>query len=379
MSIYKGKNNAALLRKDRSVVELYKGDTRIFGYNSKVSGEKISVDNVHPVEHKMRVSVRTENLADYSTVEDWVMSPVEDIIITDEYMDVQTTNIWAYNYLTIPLLKANTTYTLWFEVEIYDRNEGTGATKVSCYFESDEKSSIALYNNGEKATRLFTYTPTQDKIDEKLYFNTNEGSAVGAKAKWKILVIEGNHTLDTITPYVDPTAVTVGRYGKNLFKTTNYSKGSILIADGSINTGVAKYIETSDYIPLKAGTYTISYKNGANLRYVCLFNQEKEVTGNFWSGRKNPYTFTINEDCFVRIDIERADNVAIDNYDTFFADFEVQLEPGKSATTYEEYKGETYNPTAEGTVEGITSTYPNMTLLSYTPGVVIECEYVSDE
>ena len=177
----------------------------------------------------------------------------------------------------------------------------------------------------------------------------------------------------------DLSSVSVTKCGKNLFKTTNYSKGSIRVEDGSINTGVAKCVETSDYIPLKAGTYTISYKKGANLRYVCLFNQEKEVTGNFWSSRKNPYTFTIDEDCLVRIDIERANSVAIDNYDTFFADFEVQLELGKVATVYEPYiEPVIYTPNADGIVEGVLSISPSMNIFTNKVGVLIEAKYNAD-
>lgn len=59
-----------------------------------------------------------------------------------------------------------------------------------------------------------------------------------------------------------------------------------------------------------------------------------------------------------------------------FSQFDFQLEVGESATEYEEYKEPTYyTPNADGTVEGVKSIYPNMTLMADTSGVLIECEY----
>ncbi len=132
---------------------------------------------------------------------------------------------------------------------------------------------------------------------------------------------------------------------KNLLKPTNNVLGSLSVADGSINSAV-KYATTTDFISLKAGTYTISYKTGANLRYVAWFNKNKEIVGNVWSGRANPYTFTIDSDYLVRFDIERDGNVAIENLETFFTEYEVQLEEGLTATEYVSYL-----PTPETPIE----------------------------
>ena len=62
MAIYVGENNALLLKKYRSVVELYKGDKKIFGYNDSAEGKVIAVGNAHPIEHKLKVEVKSKNL-----------------------------------------------------------------------------------------------------------------------------------------------------------------------------------------------------------------------------------------------------------------------------------------------------------------------------
>ena len=68
MAIYVGENNALMLKSDRSVVEFYKGDTKIFGYNNSAQGEIITADNVHPIEHKLKVKLSSDTITDFSGV-----------------------------------------------------------------------------------------------------------------------------------------------------------------------------------------------------------------------------------------------------------------------------------------------------------------------
>jgi hypothetical protein len=67
----------------------------------------------------------------------------------------------------------------------------------------------------------------------------------------------------------------------------------------------------------------------------------------------------------------------------------IQLEESPATTLYEPWvdptgftvtdgKGNTYTPNTDGTVEGVTSTSPTMTLSTDTEGAVIECEYNRD-
>ena len=57
----------------------------------------------------------------------------------------------------------------------------------------------------------------------------------------------------------------------------------------------------------------------------------------------------------------------------------MQLEVGTDATEYEAYKGQdTYTPIADGTVKGVKSIYPSMTIFTDNDGVLINCEYNAD-
>ena len=59
--------------------------------------------------------------------------------------------------------------------------------------------------------------------------------------------------------------------------------------------------------------------------------------------------------------------------------FKPQLELGTTKTDYEPYIAPTeFTPTADGTVNGVTSLYPNTTLTTGTDGVIINCEYNRD-
>ena len=56
----------------------------------------------------------------------------------------------------------------------------------------------------------------------------------------------------------------------------------------------------------------------------------------------------------------------------------VQIEYGSTATEYESYKCQTVNADSDGNVENIISVYPNMTLLTDTEGITINCTYNAD-
>ncbi len=68
MAIYVAQNNAVLLKNDRSVAELYKGNKRLFGYNGSGKGKIITVENVHPIKHNLKLKLHSDILTDFSDV-----------------------------------------------------------------------------------------------------------------------------------------------------------------------------------------------------------------------------------------------------------------------------------------------------------------------
>lgn len=190
---------------------------------------------------------------------------------------------------------------------------------------------------------------------------------------------------------------------KNLFKTTNYEKGSL--SNGAVSS-LQKFAITSDYIFLPKGNYIISYikgavgVDGAHLRYIAVYDKDKNyiASESLWSARVNNYKFTLDGDRYVRIDLEKSapdggvgsGSYPIENYDTFLTDNKVMLELGTTATAYTPYVdvegvnvtvtdgeiSQTATADAEGNVK-LMSLAPNMTLVGEN-GTVIDCTYNRD-
>nr|DAT96422.1 MAG TPA: hypothetical protein [Bacteriophage sp.] len=58
---------------------------------------------------------------------------------------------------------------------------------------------------------------------------------------------------------------------------------------------------------------------------------------------------------------------------------DLQIEISPIVTDYEPYITKVdYTPTADGIVEGVTSLYPNTTLMTDTNGIIIDCDYYKD-
>lgn len=94
-------------------------------------------------------------------------------------------------------------------------------------------------------------------------------------------------------------------------------------------------------------------------------------------------TITLSKDCTLRIDFYQHINSAAEEhssktiYKAIFSN--IQLEVGSTATDYEPYiEPQTVTANADGTVEGLTSISPDMTVTTDTEGVVIDMTYNAD-
>jgi hypothetical protein len=179
-------------------------------------------------------------------------------------------------------------------------------------------------------------------------------------------------TSDTIT---DLSGVEVSRYGKNLcsnifseYANTNYCSfyiGNVplimslkdkdtsvdisgcyfgwAVDPNNVNNGYRWVVENGTVKSLKTNT---SVQNGKRCPYLIIY-----------PGGDNAET-TLNK---------------------IMQRWDIQVELGTVATEFEPYKSYlTATASADGTVEGLTSLSPNMTLVSDTEGVTINCEYYRD-
>ena len=274
-------------------------------------------------------------------------------------------------------------------------------------------------DKGDPAVTDQTYSPDSENaqsgkavaeavaIEQKRSDNTFANALKSSKSGSAILIDDVSpvtHEMsvkissDTVT---DLTAVKVTRCGKNLIplpyselpigtttlngiEFTVYEDGSILM-NGTATTSFPRYLYNNkqDLLGLRAGDIITGSKWVSDYNQKANFN----VTFNYYNidgsmeqgdinlGGRQSLTTTITED-YVGwgIYIYISSGKTFDNLL-----FKPQLELGETATDYEPYVEPTeYTPNADGTVNGVTSLYPNTTLMTDTEGVIITCEYNKD-
>ena len=186
---------------------------------------------------------------------------------------------------------------------------------------------------------------------------------------------------------IDLTSVKVTRCGKNLLKYPYYYKSSTVtshgitftdkgdgtvIANGAATATVTYYLQFhEDRFALDKGKqYFLSGcpSGGSSSTYIIQGTDGTSYYTDFGDGN----LFTANGNgCYFYIAVY--EGTTLNN-----VVFKPQLEEGTVATEYQPYESETFTPLSDGTVEGIKSVAPTMTLFTDTEGVEIEIEYNQD-
>lgn len=142
-------------------------------------------------------------------------------------------------------------------------------------------------------------------------------------------------------------------------------------------TAIARYELYNDYAIVKDGYITLSF--AGTFKNMIWDFQLLDADKNIIKHMQTSGTATINlnnypEAVYWSVGIKRqTDNVEVSGV------VYPQIEIGQTATEYEAYSTPTeHTPSADGTVEGITSLSPNMTILTDTEGAIVECEYIKD-
>jgi hypothetical protein len=184
----------------------------------------------------------------------------------------------------------------------------------------------------------------------------------------------------------------VSRYGKNLLDISNIIGTTVTVNGGTLTCGVDGGITGSGTptsgcsffglpnLYLSSGTYTLS-RSGIFTNMTCVVyirNAEGKVLATFGvNDMINGVTNTCNladypTYSYLSFEIKRSDNNIEMSGTAYF-----QLEKGDTATPYELYKEpQTVTANADGTVDGLTSLSPNMTIMTETEGAVINAHYL---
>lgn len=324
-----------------------------------MKGEIVTADDVSSAIHAVKTKASGKNLFNVKNIEltgstDAFISSVDENSITITTSDTYTKNGVVRTGKTLrdlaPLLEIGKTYVISAETQSYFKR-----------FVLHEGDSELYFGQ--------PFVPTEKDLSAVVYvygLAYTKGDGIGDCIISNIQIEEGE-TATEYTPYIAPETVKVRRCGKNL-----YNGGDIAATkSATINIGM-----------IPSGEYTISANVSSDdtehsKSLVLLYYVDDSYKGiSLERGtRKN---CVVSLDAPVnKIAFYASINASASENDVFsFAD--IQIERGAVATEYEAYKGAEYTPAADGSVDGVTSIFPHMTILTDTEGVTMECEYNID-
>ena len=348
-----------------------------------LSGAVVFADDVSPVDHNPVVKAKSKNMATfggsgekngltYSCVDGvWTISGTPSIA----YGGIQSRDITG-------LLEDGETYTI-SQSKNFASSSADGAMYLQIIAERhDGTQSFIISAVGDR-------TFTVDKQQYKTYvMSLQAGTALSPVSLTGFTVqLEKGSKATEHTPYVDPSTVTVKRYGKNLVTITEgmttesngvtfTTKGTGGISVSGTPTGISRLALYGGGAIVKSGMITLSL-SGSYTNIVPdfqLLDDSGAIVKHIQTG--SCVTLNLNEYPDVtswNIAIKRAENNVSCSGTVY-----IQIEYGSKATAFEKAVATTHIPATDGTVPGVTSISPNMTILTDTEGVIVECEYNRD-
>ncbi len=332
-----------------------------------LSGSVVAADDVSPLGCYLSVRAHGKNLLPYPYKE--TTKTASGITFTDNGDGTITANGTA---------TATTTFNLNNNVPLIG-----GKTYVM-----SNNYMVASYKNEVGSVKWFIGTTpfvwNEEYTLVQLYLQISSGATVN-NVVIKPQVEQGN-TPTVYESWFDPSTVTVKRLGKNLLKNEENSQtiNGITFAvqdDGTVSASGTATADATFVIykrpPLEVGeTYVLNGNpSGAseNKYYMRLVLA--------WDGvNHNLYDYGTGTGFEVGGKVTAA-NLSITIKSGVTANgllFKPMICHVSCDNSFEPYTEQTAIPAADGTVSGMTSLSPNMTILTDTEGVTIECEYIRD-
>ena len=368
-------------------VKSYADNTFANALKGTISDTAMLLDDVSPVTHEMGVKVKSKNLFDYDTqpnlnAQNNIGTSVKrdnGFTLTADPNATSGTFFGAYGVSALNL-KPNTTYTSRATVTLVDNGSTNlgeaGSVNCSLKLAPALTGGVGViivngYTNYTVGTRevITTFTTPSD-MSRLQYVMTKLSNHTSVT--FKDIQIEEGTTSTAYTPYVpDLTAVKVSRCGKNLIDKS--------IAYNNWTPSVGGYKMLYLYVG-KNSTVTVSLLQKYNIGlegYLYIRCGKSDTSTKYWL-----YHSTVSKLCNKSVTVTSEDGyITIGATEPAYNNFkdEIMVELGTTATDYEPYKEcAEYTPTADGTVNGVTSLHPNTTLTTDTDGVIIDCEYNRD-
>lgn len=357
-------DKALILKQDFD--EVYWTAANNFGLKGKGQGELVTLENVHPIEHKVEVGLSSKNLfndaeANITKTEDYFKSNVG--YSTDAF----------YSLAVEPNETYIATFMIRTEVErVWGAELGVGI------------GSLPTYGQGRIALSLITKESYQNFVTHTIRFTVPADVHIvyfqtATEYKFKNFQIEKGTTATAYAPYIaDFSDCKVTACGKNLF---DYEEFMRRWDNGEYYTNDAT---TNGYfvldVQLKPSTKYYIKANGTRGGGVVLMSTKEAVNSdagctigvsNTWEAEQ-----AVTTEASGKIYI----GAAVAEYVTreLFENAIVQIEYGTTATDYEPYNETEYTAAADGTVKGVKSISPTMNISTNKAGAVINAECFLD-
>lgn len=337
----------------------YANNTFASAIKNSVSGEILKLSDVSSIEHNLKIQLKN--------------SKEKENLITYPYNNLPTEK----NGITVTdngdgSITLNGTATVFTYIHLDGFIIESGRYTTS--FLSERISGLTFYSG-------FSGVETNDYAGN-VWADTETFFTISVKCRCSFqLHIEGGTVLENVTVYprvereiVDFSGVTVSRYGKNLFD-GGLITGCWLYSNSAFSKST-NYICSKNKIRIVPNTAFIVSVNSAigKCDGVLLYDVNEEYIGKAaisFSGQNVRFT-TPNDAVYANINIY-GENINVEDVEF------VQLEVGTTATEYEPYKeSQIVIANADGTVAGITSASPNMTVVTDVENVIVNLTYNVD-
>ena len=355
----------------------------------KKQGGTVRIDDAAPVQHEMALRVNGKNLVPYpyrdgsKTINGVTFTVNEDGTVTANGTSTEDTTFVLHNMSGLAGL-------VHFPKGKYSLS-GVSDGSFSTHY-----MNVAFFNNGAKivdTTFISTKTIDLPQDADALYVGLRIKSGVSVSNRIFSPQIEAGDAATAYEPYIPPAAMRVQRYGKNLvpypYNFTEKTVGGVTFTaneDGTITlNGTATTAVSTPYwsaltlvghLPLQIGTtYTLSGSPG---------DMALTMGGAAYSGRTSDAGTGTVIATFAPTNAPDRDGYRIDVYlkaGGVYNNvvFKPQVEVGDAATAYEPYIPPTEHiPAADGTVAGVLTLDPTITLTTDSAGAVLEAEYSRD-
>lgn len=388
----------------------YSSDNFANALKGNISGSIVQADDVSPIEHNVRCRVRGKNL--FNNIDDY---KGYDYSYSTSDRALTVTGRYVHKFI---LLEEGKTYTF------SCKSARTGTDGGGIYIRGYDETKT-LYVDLSASVLINKLSPTVTVTMPKGYpyirfafygYFAVDGSGTGVYTD--IMLEEGTEATEFV-PYIeDLSAVKVTRCGKNLFSSEDrtvsnfgaYNKETKrTVQEGCIYSGLsvnnyysASYITSYDISNSRSITLSVSNDGGYGLGFSYKVKPDDTYTlsvadrpidssrlaFSFYAEDGTPISYVItavgstNNSVTATVpDTARWMIVLLisTKAETAVTFRDIQLEVGSDATEFESFNAfNTYSADPGGTVSGITSLFPSMTVFTDTANTFVSCDYNRD-